>query len=389
MIDDELNGYFNTLDKDKDIQYLKGVTLATLFRFLNGSVYLTNIEESVVHSVLSEFQSVEKAQFILSFFSDVRYREKGLKTDEFKKSLLGNYLRIYHPCHVKVNLYHDAYIIEQIGVLNRYIERISYLGSLNNGSQCEPYYENIKSLDGYSFFPTRRAMGEGEKRDYNHAIDIIMNKGMDSLGLLDETLMRVLYDSVLDGIEQVMSLYTPERPASVFLVLFYALNLYEECQRDAVEFADNFDSNVYNKKRKELEKKIAFDTVFVYLLLSQFNEIDLLKKNVSQPVGQLETKIKLKRPTLHYLKSRFNMSSNNVLKLQKKIILKCILFSIIKKMKEDNSKTHSYMDVLINVKDNFVWIDTNEHRRDRAIYSILVDESKCCTDMLAGKKTTP
>ncbi|KYJ79629.1 hypothetical protein AT292_09615 [Enterobacter cloacae] len=73
-LDKELNDFLAKLRKHQDIRYLQGVTPATLFRFLNGSVHLSHIAEPAKNSVLNVLQDPKQADFISSFFSDLRYR---------------------------------------------------------------------------------------------------------------------------------------------------------------------------------------------------------------------------------------------------------------------------------------------------------------------------
>ncbi|WP_163311685.1 hypothetical protein [Enterobacter cloacae] len=122
MLDSTLKKYLKNLTGDADVKYMEGVTSATLFRFLNGSVYFDNIRKPVVNSVLYEFEDFERRELLLPFFADMRYRGRGLKTDAFKKSLLGNYLKIYYPMHLKANMYHDEFITKQISMVEKCLQ---------------------------------------------------------------------------------------------------------------------------------------------------------------------------------------------------------------------------------------------------------------------------
>ena len=79
MLDSTLKKYLKNLAGDADVKYMEGVTSATLFRFLNGSVYFDNIRKPVVNSVLYEFEDFERRELLLPFFADMRYRGRGLK----------------------------------------------------------------------------------------------------------------------------------------------------------------------------------------------------------------------------------------------------------------------------------------------------------------------
>lgn len=67
MLDSTLKKYLKNLTGDADVKYMEGVTSATLFRFLNGSVYFDNIRKPVVNSVLYEFEDFERRELLLPF----------------------------------------------------------------------------------------------------------------------------------------------------------------------------------------------------------------------------------------------------------------------------------------------------------------------------------
>ena len=363
MLDRTLKKHLQNMEGDSDIKYMKGVTPATLFRFLNGSVYLDNIRKPVNNSVLIEFEDLNNCELLLPFFADMRYRGSGLKTETFKISLLGNYLKIYYPMHLKANMYHDEFITKQIAMVEKCITSRSS-DEFIVGSESE------KASCSYSFFPTVNGFHSNNTGQCKKVMSDLKGKGMDSFYGINHEMIDALMDCIRTGLKHVMSLYDvisgPEP------VLKYALALYKECQTDAKTFADNFDSANYNETRRILEKKIAFDTVFVYLLLSELLAI-LPEHHMLCRKGRLTAE----RPTIFYLSSRFSMRSDAVLNLQKKIIIKCILFSTLNRLKKDISKEYNIMDLHNDVGRHFSWLDTNKERRTIRVQSILNRETDC------------
>lgn len=365
MLDSTLKKYLKNLAGDADVKYMEGVTSATLFRFLNGSVYFDNIRKPVVNSVLYEFEDFERRELLLPFFADMRYRGRGLKTDTFKKSLLGNYLKIYYPMHLKANMYHDEFITKQISMVEKCLQ-LCGVSLLTN----ELFLEDENESVGYSFFPTVKGFYSDDERMCRNITSDLKGKGMDSLYGINHEMIDALMHCIQMGLNHVMSLCDartqPER------VLEYALALYKECRVDAKKFSDNFDSNNYNETRKVLEKKIAFDTVFVYLLLSELRTL-LPEDHMLCRKGRLSPE----RPTIFYLSRRFSMPSDTVLKLQKKIIMKCILFSTLNRLENDGSEEYSFMDLHRDIGSHFGWLDTNEERRFKSVQNILNREASC------------
>jgi len=367
MLNTELECYLDELEKDPDIKYMKGVTPATLFRFINGSVHLDNIRKTVDNSVLTEFESLKNCELLLPFFADIRYRGIGLKTDAFKKSLLGNYLKLYYPKHLKVNMYHDEFIAKQIVAVEKCILLCCSSPSVND----MPVADHCEQESGsYSFFPTVKGFFSDNEQQCQKIMSDLKKKGMDSLYGVNHEMIDALMHCIRTGINHVLSL--SDARSQPKRVLEYALTLYKECQNDAKTFADNFDFGIYNETRKVLEKKIAFDTVFLYLLLSELRSILpeghlLCRKGWLSPV----------RPTIFYLEHRFSMHSNIVLMLQKKIVLKCILFSTLNRLKKGHDEEYGYMDLLSDIGSNFGWLDTKESRRDKMVLSILSQDEDC------------
>ena len=380
-LDEDLDKFFKRLKKHQDIRYLQGVTPATFFRFLNGSVHLGNISELAENSVLNVLQDPEDADFISSFFADLRHRGKGLKTQEFRESLMWSYLRLYHPQHLKVNIYHDAYIFDQIKALEGFVD-IFYSGvSGFYLSEINDIYVN----DSLSFFPTVRQTQKHivEQKAFNKALKTIKNTGMDSLYVLDENLMDVLNSSVREGIQQVMQLYQSDKHEAAIAVILYSLDLYRECKQDAIYFEDNFSVSDYNEKRKVLEKKIAFDTVFLYLLLTDFCD--------TNGFGTFDRKalesIKPVRPTIAYIKSRFNLSSDKVLSLQKEIVRKAVLYAVLKRMQADHNTTYTRHRLLREIDEHYAWLDVNASRRKSDIRDLIDSstEQHCVRELWATR----
>lgn len=374
MLNKVLKGHLDTLEKDPDIKYLKGVTPATLFRFLNGSVHLDNIRKPAVNSVLIAFEDLDNRELLLPFFADMRYRGIALKTDAFKRSLLGNYLKIYYPMHLKANMYHDDFITKQISMIEKCI-----LLCDNSAPSDELIVTNESDSKrrSYSFFPTVHNSFSMETGQYKEFISDIKGKGMDSLYGVNHEMVDVLMDFVRKGMAYVMNLCeasTQPKP-----VLEYALVLYKESQNDAKIFSSNFDSNNYNETRRVLEKKIAFDTVFVYLLLSELRTV-LPKNHMLCCKGRLRPE----RPTIFYLSSRFSMRSDTVLNLQKQIIMKCILFSTLSRLEKDDGKRYGFADLHSDIGSHFGWLDTNDDRRYVRIQQLLdlKVNSPCLVDEL-------
>ncbi|MGE4698255.1 hypothetical protein [Yersinia enterocolitica] len=380
-LDNDLNIFFKRLKKHQDIRYLQGVTPATFFRFLNGSVHIGNISELAENSVLKILQDPERADFISSFFADLRYRGKGLKTQEFRESLMWSYIRLYHPQHLKVNNYHDAYIFDQIKALESFVD-LFYSGVSDFYlSEINDVYVN----DSLSFFPTVRKIQRNivEQKAFNKALKTIKNTGMNSLYVLDENLMDVLNSSVREGIQHVMQLYQSDKHDTAIAVILYSLDLYRECRKDAEDFANNFSTSDYNEKRKVLEKKIAFDTVFLYLLLSDFcdtNGFGTFNKKTLESIKPV-------RPTISYIKNRFNLSSDKVLSLQKEIVMKAILYAVLKRMQADVSTTYTHHRLLREIDEYYSWLDINSSRRNHNICALidLQTEQHCIRELWATR----
>ncbi|EKN3392577.1 hypothetical protein ACHZG5_001503 [Yersinia enterocolitica] len=368
MLNSDLEEYHRKLNNDPDIKYMRGVTPAVLFRFLNGSVHLDNIRKPVINSVLTEFEDIGKCELLLPFFADMRYRGIGLKTDAFKKSLLGNYLKIYHPMHLKANDYHDDFISKQIEMVEKCISRGYALQSLPVNKTAAD--EWIEEYDSYSYFPTMRGFFSDDIKQCQKVMTDLKGKGMDSLYGINHEMIDALMHCICVGIDTVMNLC--DGKLHPVRVMEYALMLYKESQKDARNFAENFYPDIYNETRKVLEKKIAFDTVFLYLLLSELRSI-FPKGHIFLTKGWLSPE----RPTISYLNRRFSMPSNAVLKLQKQIVLKCILLSTLNRLKKDLSKKYGSMDLLSDIGRHFGWLDTNEDRRYEKVQSILRLDGGC------------
>lgn len=381
-LNEDLNDFLGKLRKHQDIRYLQGVTPATFFRFLNGSVHLSHIAELAENSVLNVLQNPERADFISSFFADLRYRGKGLKTQAFRDSLMWSYIRLYHPQHFKVNIYHDAYICDQINALEAFFD--SYCSGVS--SVHFQAIDNLYANGSLSFFPAVRTLTHSpfDSRTCNNALKTIRKTGMDSLYVLDENLMKVLNFSARDGIQHVMQLYQPKEPASAIAIIEYSLRLYRECRKDAEDFANNFSASDYNEKRKVLEKKIAFDTVFLYVLLTDFCDANGFDAFDNKALSS----IKPVRPTIFYIKSRFNLSSDKVLSLQKEIVLKAVLYAVLKRMQADSSTQYTRHRLLREIGEHYPWIDANTSRRNLDIET-LIDrpEQECCIKALWAART--
>lgn len=380
-LDEDLDKFFKRLKKHQDIRYLEGVTPATFFRFLNGSVHLGNISELVENTVLNVLQEPGRADFISSFFADLRYRGKGLKTKPFRESLMWSYIRLYHPQHYKVNIYHDAYISNQIKALEEFIE-LFYSGiSSIDFSEINDIYVN----DSLSFFPTVRQTQKhivGQEA-FNKALKTIKNTGMDSLYILDKNLMDVLSSSVREGIHQVMQLYQSDKHDAARAVIFYSLDLYRECKKDAGNFEDIFSVSDYQEKRKMLEKKIAFDTVFLYLLLTDFcdkNGFGIFNRKTVESIKPV-------RPTISYIKSRFNLSSDKVLSLQKIIVIKAILYAVLKRMQAEHNTTYTRLRLFREIDEHYAWLDVNASRRNSDIRDLIDSptEQNCVRELWATR----
>ena len=374
MLNKILNDHLNKLEEDPDIEYLKGVTPATLFRFLNGSVYLDNIRKTAINSVLITFEDFNDRDLLLPFFADMRYRGRGLKTDDYKKSLLGNYLKIYYPMHLKANMYHDEFISKQISMVEKCLQ-LCEGRLLANEQHVKDEVEKVSN--SYSFFPTVKGFYSDNKAMCKKVMSDLKEKGMDSLYGINHEMVDALMHCIQIGLDNVMNLCDarnhPER------LLEYALALYKECQNDAKTFEYNFEIGRYGEVRKILEKKIAFDTVFVYLLLFELRDM-LPNDHILCREGCLSPE----RRTTFYLSRRFSMSSSVVLRMQKKIVMKCILFSILNRMKKDHRKEYKLVDLHSEIGIHFGWLDTNDERRYEKVQNVLSQDkdSTYLTDKL-------
>jgi hypothetical protein len=182
-----------------------------------------------------------------------------------------------------------------------------------------------------------------------------------------------------------MQLCQPADPASATAIIEYALQLYRECRKDADDFANNFSVSDYNEKRKVLEKKIAFDTVFLYVLLTDFCDaggfgaFDKKALNTIKPV----------RPTLSYIKNRFGLSSDNVLSLQKYIVVKAVLYAVLKRMQADSSTQYTRLRFLREIDKHYAWLDANTSRRNEDINKLIdSDTHEHCIKALWNVRTS-
>lgn len=123
----------------------------------------------------------------------------------------------------------------------------------------------------------------------------------------------------------------------------------------------------------ELKENLRFD-IFVGVLVPKFP--------FAVPAFKLQISV-----VVESVKSRFNLSSDKVLSLQKEIVRKAILYAVLKRMQADHNTTYTRHRLLREIDEHYAWLDVNASRRKSDIRDLIDSstEQHCVRELWATR----
>lgn len=355
------NDLINKMDQDPDIVRLKGIKLQDLwdmiYSFKEFDDFAVADRGNSVCDILTKDGALDTVAFLLNSLSN---RKEG-KNGYFYRHFPCNYMKIYDSSLHPVLMSNEKYILDLEVIVKDLISELSGEAFLTD------LIKTISaSVKDFSFFP------EITNHAPDDVLEFLYSVPVEPSSVLDLTYVRMINEHFLEKINTFHDRYTSKNVDHIAEVLSYLLGLVGECKQD------RGDTEMYKftkQKRKVcfLEKKVAFDTMFIFVLLSKV--LEAIKHDNSIDHNICKTGIP-NSPLQMLMDENFDKGAFFIIKEQRKLLMKVVWYCSLMRLKvkrknilDDNNQFLS-SEIINHVYKNVSWLDSNSTRTAQYFWSL-------------------
>ncbi|MBA8065333.1 hypothetical protein HV077_23790 [Citrobacter freundii] len=354
------NDLINKMEQDPDIVSLKKIKIQDFLKVMYASKkpggYATADKGCSVLDILAKDGALNTMAFLLNSLS---HRKEG-KAGYFYRNFPSNYISIYSSSIEHVVASHGKYIFDLEVIVK------TLLSKLNGEEFLIQLQANVFAQGNVlSFFPEKENDASEHVLNLDYII-MVSNRFLEGLNVYDEKLDKGSVTQITD-------------------VLSYLLELIAACQqnRDKTEMCK---ASKQKSKMLYFERKVAFDTMFTFVLLSKVLEA-IKRANVLQPG---DAKIAMPGSPLQVLiNENFTKDSFFIIKEQRKLLMKVVWYCSLLRLQDkqesilDENNRYLSPDVINHVYRNVSWLDSNATRTAQYFWSLTRDvmNGKTCSHL--------
>lgn len=311
------------------------------------------------HSVLDALTK-DGALNVLAFMLNALSNRKEGKVGYFYRNFPCNYICIYSSSIEPIVASQGKYIFDLEVIVKTLLSKL-------NGEEFLIQLQAKVFTQGnvFSFFPEKENDASEHVLNLNY-IKMVSERFLEGLDVFDEKLNKGNVIQITD-------------------VLSYLLELIAVCQqnRDKTEMCK---ASKQRNKMLYFERKVAFDTMFIFVLLSKVLEA-IKRANVLQPG---DAKIAMPGSPLQVLiDENFTKDSFFIIKEQRKLLMKVVWYCSLLRLQDkqesilDENDRYLSPDVINHVYSNVSWLDSNSTRTAQYFWSLTRDvmNGKTCSHL--------
>ncbi|HHA1276529.1 TPA: hypothetical protein ACOEAI_002185 [Enterobacter hormaechei subsp. xiangfangensis] len=311
------------------------------------------------HSVL-DVLTKDGALNVLAFMLNSLSNRKEGKVGYFYRNFPCNYICIYSSSIEPIVASQGKYIFDLEVIVKTLLSKL-------NGEEFLIQLQAKVFTQGnvFSFFPEKENDASEHVLNLNY-IKMVSERFLEGLDVFDEKLNKGNVIQITD-------------------VLSYLLELIAVCQqnRDKTEMCK---ASKQRNKMLYFERKVAFDTMFIFVLLSKVLEA-IKRANVLQP---RDAKIAMPGSPLQVLiDENFTKDSFFIIKEQRKLLMKVVWYCSLLRLQDkqesilDENDRYLSPDVINHVYSNVSWLDSNSTRTAQYFWSLTRDvmNEKTCSHL--------
>ncbi len=354
------NDLINKMEQDPDIVSLKKIKIQNFLKAMYACKiqggYATADRGHSVLDILAKDGALNTVAFLLNSLS---HRKEG-KAGYFYRNFPCNYISIYSSRIEHVVASHGKYIFDLEVIVKTLISK------LNGEEFLIQLQENMFAQgDVFSFYPEKESDASEHVLNLNYII-MVSDRFLEGLGVFDEKLIKGNVIQITD-------------------VLSYLLELITACQQNR----DKTEMCKFSKQKNKMlyfERKVAFDTMFTFVLLSKVLEA-IKHGNVLQPGN---AKITMPGSPLQVLiDENFTKDSFFIIREQRKLLMKVVWYCSLLRLQDkqesilDENGRYLSPDVINHVYSNVSWLDSNSTRTAQYFWSLTRDvmNGKTCSHL--------
>ncbi|MCK7564803.1 MULTISPECIES: hypothetical protein [Citrobacter] len=344
------NDLINKMEQDPDIASLKKIKLQYFLRVMYACKmaggFTTADKGHSVLDILTRDDALNTVAFMLNSLSNRKEGKKGY----FYRNFPCNYISIYSSSIEPIVASHGKYIFDLEVIVK------TLISELNGEEFLIQLHEKVLAQGNvFSFFPEKVNDASEHVLNLNY-IKMVSERFLEGVGIFDEKLNTVNRIHITDVLSRLLGLTT-------------------ECQQNRGD-TEMCKSLKQKNKVHFFERKVAFDTMFTFVLLSKVLEA-IKRANVLQPV---DAKVAMPGSPLQVLiDENFTKDSFFIIKEQRKLLMKvvwyCSLLRLQDKQKSILDENNRYLspDVINHIYRNVSWLDSNSTRTAQYFWTLTKD----------------
>lgn len=364
------NDLINKMEQDPDIIKLKKIKPQDFLKVMYACKIPGGFSASDKgHSVLDVLTKDGALNVVAFLLNSLSHRKEG-KTGYFYRNLPCNYMAVYDSGFEHVVVSHGKYIFDIEAIVKSLILKLNGKYFQINLKSSIPFVGNK-----FSFFWGLVGHASDDMSGFIHL------KPVDFIGNLKISQIKIINEYFSDSLNSFDNLLNAGNTGHMTDVLLFLLDLMAECRENRGEL--DLSNSVKQQSRTHfLEKKIAFDTMFTFVLLSKVIET-INCANMIQPAN---AKIAMPDSPLQVLiDENFTKDSFFIIKEQRKLLMKIVWYCSLLRVKNkkesvlDENDLHLSSDVIKHIYSNVSWLDSNSTRTAQYFWSLaseVLDEKK-------------
>lgn len=344
------NDLINKMEQDPDIVSLKKIKLQDFLKMMYACKmpggYATADKGHSVLDILTKDGALNTVAFMLNSLSN---RKEG-NTGYFYRNFPCNYISIYSSSIEPIVASHGKYIFDLEVIVKKLISE------LNGEKFLIQLHANVLAQGNvFSFFPEKENDASEHVLNLNY-IKMVSERFLEGLGIFDEKLNTGNGIHITDVLSRLLGLST-------------------ECQQNRGD-TEMCKSLKQKNKVHFFERKVAFDTMFTFVLLSKVLEA-IKRANVLQPV---DAKVAMPGSPLQVLiDENFTKDSFYIIKEQRKLLMKVVWYCSFLRLHDkqesilDENNRYLSPDVINHIYRNVSWLDSNSTRTAQYFWTLTKD----------------
>ncbi len=325
------------------------------------------------YSVLDVLTKDGALNTLAFLFNSLSHRKEG-KSGCFYRYLPCNYMAVYDSGLEHVVVSHGKYIFDLEVIVRDLILKL-------NGGDFQIKLKSAAPSIGNEFSLFSTIINNAS----DDALDFIYSKPVGFSEMLSLTHINMMSEHFSNSLRSFDSALSAGSVGHITNVLIFLLELMAECQQNR----GDVDISNYLKQQSRthfLEKKIAFDTMFIFVLLSKVLEVIKRANMLQSGVAKITMP---GSPLQVLINENFTQDSFFIIKEQRKLLMKVVWYCSLLRLQDkqesilDENNRYLSPDVINHVYSNVSWLDSNSTRTAQYFWSLTRDvmNGKTCNHL--------